>query len=63
MASSSHHVTPHALPRVAWALLALALFALYVLAHENGLLLTTDGAALLHELTHDARHGLGVPCH
>ena len=61
--SSSYDVTPHAVPRAAWLLVALALFSLYVLAHENGVLLTADGAALLHELTHDARHALGVPCH
>jgi hypothetical protein len=54
---------PVAVPRGAWLLVALALFSLYVLSHENGALLTADGAALLHEVTHDARHALGVPCH
>jgi hypothetical protein len=52
-----------AVPLWAWMLAAMAVFSLYVLSHENGAVLTADGAALLHELTHDARHALGVPCH
>lgn len=50
-------------PAWAWAVLAIALFSLYFLVQENGALLTTTQAAYLHELTHDARHALGVPCH
>jgi len=50
-------------PAWAWAMFALALFALYFLVQENGALLSTSQAAYLHELTHDARHALGVPCH
>jgi hypothetical protein len=50
-------------PAWAWALAALAFFSLYLLSQENGALLSTNGAALLHEITHDARHALGVPCH
>ena len=50
-------------PTWAWALMALALFSLYFLVQENGALLTASQAAYLHELTHDARHALGVPCH
>jgi hypothetical protein len=50
-------------PVWAWLLLALAVFTLYVLAQENGALLSTPAAEMLHELTHDARHALGVPCH
>jgi len=50
-------------PVWAWALLAFAVFTLYVLSQENGALLSTPAAQLLHELTHDARHALGVPCH
>jgi hypothetical protein len=50
-------------PLWAWALAALALFSLYVLSQENGALLSDGGAQYLHELTHDARHALGVPCH
>jgi hypothetical protein len=50
-------------PAWAWALLAFAVFTLYFLAQENGALLSTPAAQMLHELTHDARHALGVPCH
>jgi hypothetical protein len=50
-------------PTWAWALFALALFSLYFLVQENGALLTASQAGYLHELTHDARHALGVPCH
>lgn len=48
----------------AWALLAVALaaFAIYTLTLENGLLLGAH-ASQLHELFHDARHFVGVPCH
>jgi len=50
-------------PAWAWALAALALFSLYVLSQENGALLSASSAQYLHELTHDGRHALGVPCH
>lgn len=50
-------------PVWAWALLALAVFTIYLLAQENGALLSAPAAEMLHELTHDARHALGVPCH
>ena len=49
------------------ALLALAL--LYILAFDQGLLLSVvqgDYAYqmnLIHELVHDARHAAGFPCH
>ena len=56
--STSVHV-----PVWAWALLAFAVFALYFVSQENGALLSTPAAQMLHELTHDARHALGVPCH
>ncbi len=48
----------------AWAILAvgLAAFAIYALTLENGLLLGAH-AERLHELFHDARHFVGVPCH
>ncbi len=51
------------IPTWAWAVLAMALFSLYFLVQENGALLTSSQSAYLHELTHDARHALGVPCH
>ncbi len=50
-------------PVWAWLLLAFAVFTIYVLAQENGALLSAPAAEMLHELTHDARHALGVPCH
>lgn len=48
----------------AWALFALVLAALgmYLLVLENGMLLGAR-AEQLHELFHDARHVVGVPCH
>lgn len=50
-------------PLVAWLVAAIALFAVYVLVQENGALLSDSAAQYLHEVTHDARHALGVPCH
>ncbi|KGN29965.1 hypothetical protein N802_10090 [Knoellia sinensis KCTC 19936] len=50
-------------PVWAWALLAVAVFTLYFVSQENGALLGAASAEMLHELTHDARHALGVPCH
>jgi hypothetical protein len=50
-------------PAWAWLLLAGAVFTIYVLAQENGALRSAPAAEMLHELTHDARHALGVPCH
>lgn len=48
----------------AWTLLvmAMAVLALYALTMDNGLLLGAR-AEQLHELFHDARHFVGVPCH
>jgi hypothetical protein len=61
-------VTTVAISRVrvpiwAWLLFAFAAFTLYFLSQENGAVLSAPAAELLHELTHDARHALGVPCH
>lgn len=58
--------TPPAISRLAaleWPLIAFALLAIYFLLQENGTLLPTHAAQYLHELTHDARHALGTPCH
>ncbi|MFN8524699.1 MAG: CbtB-domain containing protein [Chloroflexota bacterium] len=50
-------------------LAAVALFGLYLLALDQGLLLSVvHGAAafdqnLIHEAIHDARHAAGFPCH
>lgn len=44
-------------------LIASALLSIMFLLQENGLLLSSEAASYLHEVTHDARHALGVPCH
>jgi cobalt transporter subunit CbtB len=55
-----------------WALIGfilLGMFGLYVLALDQGFLLSLfQGAAafdmnVLHELVHDTRHAAGFPCH
>jgi hypothetical protein len=51
-----------AIPVWAWFVLALALATVYALTMENGATLRA-GATVLHELFHDGRHFLGVPCH
>lgn len=53
---------PVAVPVWAWIVVAFAAFALYALAMENGALLASKAEAV-HELFHDARHFIGVPCH
>ncbi|GAB4082040.1 CbtB-domain containing protein [Modestobacter muralis] len=66
--TSSPYAQPRvAVPRVAvpawaWALAVFALFALYLLAQDNGAVLAQAGG-VAHEFLHDARHALGVPCH
>lgn len=50
-------------------MILLGIFGLYVLALDQGLLLSlVQGAQafdmnLLHEAVHDARHAAGFPCH
>jgi hypothetical protein len=51
-----------AIPWQAWMVAALALFVAYLVTIENGALLSAS-AHTLHELFHDGRHLLGVPCH
>jgi hypothetical protein len=51
-----------AVPAWAWALALLALFALYLIAQDNGAVLSQFGDTA-HEFFHDARHSLGMPCH
>lgn len=46
-----------------WTLLAFAMLVIGLLLHENGTILPAGMAEFLHEVTHDARHALGVPCH
>jgi cobalt transporter subunit CbtB len=50
-------------------MILLCLFALYVMAFDQGFLLSlVQGAKafdinLIHEVFHDARHAAGFPCH
>lgn len=66
--SSPSHAQPAipsiriAVPAWAWALALLALFALYLIAQDNGAVLSQFGDTA-HEFFHDARHSLGMPCH
>ncbi len=56
-------------PWTSAGLVLLALFMLYALALDQGLLLSwVQGPAafdmnLIHEFVHDARHAAGFPCH
>jgi len=60
---------PHPQTGVLVGLLGLALFGFYVLALDQGWLLSlVQGARafdlnFLHEAVHDARHVAGFPCH
>lgn len=53
----------------ALATLLVALFAFYAVGLDQGLLASqvtdamSDSGGVLHEVFHDARHLLGVPCH
>jgi hypothetical protein len=53
---------PARVPAWTWLVVTLALAAAYALTLENGAVLQAGGATL-HELFHDGRHLLGVPCH
>ncbi len=53
---------PIRVPGVAWFAVAVAMFAVYLILQENGALLASSWQTL-HELFHDGRHALGVPCH
>ena len=49
-------------PAWTWLVVALALALAYAVTLENGAVLRA-GATTLHELFHDGRHFIGVPCH
>lgn len=55
-------VEPVPVPRAAWLAVAVGLVVLYLMLQENGALLAHSWE-LLHELFHDGRHVLAVPCH
>jgi len=54
-----------ALPQWVWPVLALALALLYAVTFDSGFISArvADSGMYLHELFHDGRHLLGVPCH
>jgi hypothetical protein len=54
-----------ALPVWAWPVLTLALALLYAVTLDGGFVSArvADSGIYLHELFHDGRHLLGVPCH
>lgn len=49
-------------PAWAWAVVAVAAGAIYMLTLANGAVLG-EAATTLHELFHDGRHLASVPCH
>ena len=56
---------PVPVPRWGFVLLAVAVSALWLITFEGGLVSHAIGQAggFFHELFHDGRHLLGVPCH
>jgi hypothetical protein len=52
-------------PRWAWAVLAAAVALLWLVTMEGSAISRVVGGtpSFLHELFHDGRHLLGVPCH
>ena len=61
-AESSIAPTRLVVPAWAWAVTALAVLVLYLIAQDNGVVLAQFGEQA-HEFFHDARHSLGMPCH
>ncbi|MDP9071764.1 MAG: CbtB-domain containing protein [Actinomycetota bacterium] len=51
-----------AVPPWAWLVLVLAALAVYLVTLDNGVVLK-GVATTAHELFHDTRHFIGVPCH
>jgi hypothetical protein len=65
MAATTRPVTatePIRVPSLAWLGVVAGLVAAYLVLQENGALLAGSWE-VLHELFHDGRHALGVPCH
>lgn len=56
---------PVRISRSAWVALLLAVALMWVVAFEGGTIseLVGRSSLYLHELFHDGRHLLGVPCH
>ena len=55
-------LAPTRVPSWTWLVVAFALALAYLVTLENGAALRS-GANVVHELFHDGRHLLGVPCH
>lgn len=53
------------LPQWVWPVLVFALALLYAVTFDSGLVSArvATSSLYLHELFHDGRHLLGVPCH
>lgn len=63
-ASNSRPLLPAvAVPWWAFALTTVGLLLSYLVLQDNGVLLSSGAAELMHEFFHDGRHALGVPCH
>ena len=59
------HPLPLPLPRWSWAALAAAVLVLWLVTMEGSVVshALAGSSTYLHELFHDGRHLLGVPCH
>jgi len=55
-------VEPIQVPLFAWVATAAAAFLLYLVLSENGAVLAQSWHTM-HELFHDGRHFVAVPCH
>lgn len=62
IALPSPTVTPVRVPAAAWAAVVVGFVVIYLMLQENGAMLA-GASEMLHELFHDGRHALGVPCH
>jgi hypothetical protein len=54
--------SPIHVPALAWFAVFVGMAWAYLMLQENGAILTHSWEHL-HELFHDGRHALGVPCH
>jgi len=60
--SSTVAASADRVPAWAYLIAGLAMVLLYLMLQDNGAVLS-GVAPYVHELTHDGRHALGVPCH
>jgi hypothetical protein len=57
-------VSVRQVPLWGWLLLATMIVVLYAVGYDQGFpVLSKAGSSYLHELFHDGRHLLGIPCH